>query len=117
MTNPHISQFPNDFTWGVATSSFQIEGSTFVDGRGESIWDRFCATEGKVKNNDHGEIACDHYTLFEKDIELMKSLGVQSYRFSIAWPRILPANGHVGRNRDRDDRVERHRDARCAPLA
>ena len=90
MTTPHISQFPADFTWGVATSSFQIEGSTFVDNRGESIWDRFCATEGKVKNGDHGEIACDHYNRFEEDIALMKSLGVRAYRFSIAWPRILP---------------------------
>ena len=90
MSIPNISQFPAGFTWGVATSSFQIEGATFVDGRGESIWDRFCATEGKVKNGDHGEIACDHYNRFEEDIALMKSLGVQSYRFSIAWPRILP---------------------------
>ena len=90
MTTPHISQFPEGFTWGVATSSFQIEGSTFVDNRGESIWDRFCATEGKVKNGDNGEVACDHYNRFEEDIALMKSLGVKAYRFSIAWPRILP---------------------------
>ncbi len=90
MSTPNISQFPNGFTWGVATSSFQIEGSTFVDERGESIWDRFCATEGKVKNGDNGEVACDHYNRFEEDIALMKSLGVKAYRFSIAWPRILP---------------------------
>ena len=95
MTTPHLSQFPTGFTWGVATSSFQIEGSTFVDGRGESIWDRFCATEGKVKNGDHGEIACDHYNRFAEDIALMKSLGVKAYRFSIAWPRILPSGSET----------------------
>lgn len=82
--------FPPDFRWGVATSSFQIEGATHVDGRGQSIWDTFCKTPGKVANGDHGDIACDHYNRYKEDIALMKSLGVQEYRFSIAWPRIQP---------------------------
>lgn len=78
------------FTWGVATSSFQIEGATSVGGRGESIWDRFCNTPDKVKNNDNGQMACDHFNRFQTDIELMKDLGVDAYRFSVAWPRIFP---------------------------
>jgi beta-glucosidase len=82
--------FPEQFLFGVATSSFQIEGYTNVDGRGESIWDRFCATEGKVKNGDDGTRACEHYVRYPEDIKLMKQLGVDAYRFSIAWPRILP---------------------------
>ena len=78
------------FIWGVATSSFQIEGATHVGGRGESIWDRFCNTPDKVKNKDNGDIACDHFHRYTSDIALMKSLGVQAYRFSVAWPRIFP---------------------------
>lgn len=85
-----MSKFPEDFKWGVATSSYQIEGATNVDGRGESIWDRFCATEGKVANGENGDIACDHYNLFAEDVALMKTLGVSTYRFSLAWPRLFP---------------------------
>jgi beta-glucosidase len=85
-----MSKFPQDFKWGVATSSYQIEGATNVDGRGESIWDRFCATEGKVANGENGDIACDHYNLFAEDVALMKTLGVSTYRFSLAWPRLFP---------------------------
>ena len=81
--------------WGAATASFQIEGATRVDGRGESIWDRFCATPGKVKNGDSGDPACDHYHRYRNDVVLMQSLGLQAYRFSIAWPRILPAGTGV----------------------
>lgn len=77
-------------TWGVATSSFQIEGATDIDNRGESIWDRFCSTPGKVKNGDTGEVACNHFHLYQDDIQLMKRLNVQAYRFSVAWPRIFP---------------------------
>ena len=80
----------NDFIWGVATSSYQIEGAHNIDGRGLSVWDVFSHTGGKVNNNDNGDIACDHYRLWEQDVELMKDLGVNSYRFSIAWPRIFP---------------------------
>ena len=78
------------FVWGVATSSFQIEGAVHIGGRGESIWDRFCRTPEKVKNSDNGDIACDHFHRYKEDIALMKSLGVQAYRFSVAWPRIFP---------------------------
>ena len=80
-----------DFTWGVSTSSFQIEGAAHVDGRGDSIWDVYCRQPGKVKNGDTGDVACDHYHRFREDIALMRELGVGAYRFSIAWPRVLPA--------------------------
>lgn len=82
--------FPEDFLWGSATSSYQIEGAHDADGKGESIWDRFSHTPGKVYNNDHGDIACDHYHRFREDIALMKEIGLDSYRFSISWPRIMP---------------------------
>jgi len=81
------------FTFGVATASFQIEGSSNADGRCESIWDRFCAIPGKVLNGDNGEPACDHYRRLEEDLDLIQSLGVDAYRFSIAWPRIEPSPG------------------------
>jgi beta-glucosidase len=80
----------NGFVWGAATAAFQIEGATKVDGRGESIWDRFAATEGKVAHGDTGDPACEHYYRWEHDLDLMRSLGLQGYRFSIAWPRIQP---------------------------
>src|SRR5450631_1560381 len=83
-------QFPDSFRWGAATASYQIEGAVHEDGRGESIWDRFCATPGKVFNNESGAIACDHYHRYQEDIQLMRELGLQAYRFSVAWPRILP---------------------------
>ncbi len=82
--------FPNNFLWGTATSSYQIEGAASEDGRGPSIWDTFCRTPGKVVNGDDGDVACDHYHRYPEDIELMAELGVQAYRFSIAWPRIFP---------------------------
>lgn len=85
-----MMQFPRDFLWGVATSSYQIEGAALADGRGESIWDRFSHTPGLVENGDTGDVACDHYNRYQADIDLMASLGVQAYRFSVAWPRILP---------------------------
>ena len=84
-------RFPKDFVWGVATSSYQIEGAAQTDGRGESIWDRFCATPGKIADATNGDIACDHYNRWADDLDLMKRLNMQAYRFSIAWPRILPA--------------------------
>lgn len=82
--------FPPNFTWGSATSAYQIEGGWNADGKGPSIWDVFCMIPGKVFNNDTGEVACDHYHRFEEDVALMKSLGIKAYRFSISWPRILP---------------------------
>ena len=83
-------QFPPDFAWGVATSSFQIEGATREDGRGESIWDRFCAQPGKIADGSNGDVACDHYHRLDEDLDLIAGLGVDLYRFSIAWPRVQP---------------------------
>ncbi|MEF3355300.1 GH1 family beta-glucosidase [Paenibacillus sp. GYB006] len=85
-----IFQFPSDFKWGTATASYQIEGATQEDGRGTSIWDTFAKTPGKVFNGDNGDVACDSYHKYEEDIALMKELGIKTYRFSIAWPRIIP---------------------------
>ena len=86
----NANRFPQNFLWGAATSSFQIEGATKAGGRGESIWDVFCREEGRVLNGDHGDIACGHYERWEQDLDLMASLGLKAYRFSIAWPRIFP---------------------------
>lgn len=83
-------QFPEGFAWGVATASYQIEGAYDEDGRGETIWDRYCAIPGNVLNGDDGKVACDHYHRYKEDVQLMKSMGIQAYRFSIAWSRILP---------------------------
>lgn len=85
-----MNGFPDNFVWGVATSSYQIEGAVEVDGRGPSIWDTFCRIPGKVKDGDNGDRACEHYWRFPEDVALMQSLGVRAYRFSIAWPRIFP---------------------------
>ena len=82
--------FPADFTFGSATASYQIEGAFDEDGRGPSIWDTFSKTPGKVFNGDTGDVADDHYHRLEEDLDLMSSLNLQAYRFSIAWPRIQP---------------------------
>jgi beta-glucosidase len=83
--------FPESFVWGASTSAYQIEGAVDADGRGQSIWDVFCHTPGKVKNGDTGDVACDHYHLWREDLDLLKRGGFSAYRFSTAWPRILPA--------------------------
>ena len=83
-------QFPDDFIFGVATSSYQIEGATKEDGRGASIWDAFCNMPGRVYKGHNGDVACDHYHLWEQDLDLIQALGVDAYRFSLAWPRIIP---------------------------
>lgn len=83
-------QFPKGFLWGSATASFQIEGATHADGRGDSMWDLFCRMPGRVLNGDTGAVACDHYHRYAEDVDLMAELGLQTYRFSIAWPRVLP---------------------------
>ncbi|MCD5322250.1 MULTISPECIES: GH1 family beta-glucosidase [Pontibacillus] len=88
-----MQRFKEDFIFGTATSSYQIEGAVNEAGRTPSIWDTFSLTPGKVNNGDTGDVACDHYNRFEEDIEIIKSLGVDSYRFSIAWPRVFPHEG------------------------
>jgi beta-glucosidase len=80
--------FPKGFFWGTATASYQIEGAWNEDGKGESVWDRFARTPGKIKNGDTGEVACDSYHRWREDIALMRAMNLNSYRFSIAWPRI-----------------------------
>lgn len=83
-------QFPPGFTWGVATSAFQIEGAAAEDGKGPSIWDTFCRNPANIKDGSNGDIACDHYHRYREDVALMASLGMQAYRFSVAWPRVQP---------------------------
>jgi beta-glucosidase len=82
--------FPSDFLWGAATSAYQIEGAVTEDGRGESIWDRFCTIPGAIKDGSSGAIACDHYHRVGDDIAVMQRLNLTAYRFSVAWPRVLP---------------------------
>jgi beta-glucosidase len=82
--------FPEGFAWGVATASYQIEGAPDADGRGPSTWDTFSHTPGNVFRGDTGDIACDSYHRYPEDIELISSLGLNSYRFSISWPRVQP---------------------------
>ena len=83
-------QFPEGFIWGGASASYQVEGAWNEDGKGESIWDRFSHTPGKIRTGDTGDTACDQYHRYRDDIALMKKLGLKSYRFSISWPRIFP---------------------------
>ena len=82
--------FPKGFLWGSATASYQVEGAVHADGRGPSIWDTFSHTKGKTNNGDTGDIANDHFHLYKQDVQLMKALGLKTYRFSVAWSRIFP---------------------------
>jgi beta-glucosidase len=84
------ADFPKGFCFGTASASYQIEGAVREDGRAPSIWDTFSHTPGKVKNGDHGDVACDHYHRWPEDLDLMKRLGLDAYRFSVAWPRVIP---------------------------
>ncbi|HJQ43803.1 MAG TPA: beta-glucosidase [Jatrophihabitantaceae bacterium] len=84
-------RFPADFVWGAATAAYQIEGAASEDGRAPSIWDTFSHTPGKVQNGDTGDVAVDHYHRYRDDVSLMAELGLRAYRFSIAWPRVVPA--------------------------
>jgi beta-glucosidase len=84
------ANFPEGFLWGIATSAFQVEGAWSEDGKGESIWDRFAHTTGKIKGGTNADVACDHYHRYPQDIEILKRLNQKSFRFSIAWPRIQP---------------------------
>jgi beta-glucosidase len=83
-------RFPDSFLWGCATAAYQIEGAAAQDGRKPSVWDAWSHMPGKTANGDTGDIACDHYHLYKQDIQLLKSLGVKAYRFSVAWPRVVP---------------------------
>jgi len=85
-----MSRFKDDFIWGAATSAYQIEGATNVDGRTDSIWDTFCRGKGNIRDYSSGEVACNHYENWQHDIGLMEQLGLQAYRFSISWSRIMP---------------------------
>jgi beta-glucosidase len=93
--------FPEGFLWGAATASYQIEGAAHEGGRGSSVWDDFSHTEGKVANGDTGDVACDHYHRVESDVKMMADLGLQSYRFSISWSRVLPN----GRGKPNDEGI------------
>jgi beta-glucosidase len=84
------TRFPADFVWGAATSAYQIEGAPLEDGAGPSIWQRFSHTPGKMTNGDTGDVACDHYHRYRDDVAVMRDLGLQAYRFSISWSRVLP---------------------------
>src|ERR1044072_4176699 len=83
-------RYPEGFVWGAATSAYQIEGAANVDGRGPSVWDTFCRTPGKVRNGETGDVAADHYHRWAEDLDMIKSLGIRSYRFSVSWSRVLP---------------------------
>ena len=94
-----MATFPKDFLWGAATSSYQVEGAAYEDGRGESIWDRFSKTPGKVANGESGDVAIDHYHRYPEDIKIMQELGLQGYRFSFSWPRMFPKGDGVREER------------------
>jgi len=87
--------FSNNFQWGVATASYQIEGSPYKAGGGSSVWDMFCRRPGAISDGSNGDVACDHYNRYQEDVGLMKSLGIPNYRLSVSWPRVIP--GGVGK--------------------
>src|SRR5215469_8874458 len=93
-------RFPDGFLWGAATAAYQIEGAPDADGKGPSIWDTFSHTPGKVYHGDTGDVATDSYHRYPEDIELLRRLGVGAYRFSVSWPRILPAGRSSSGNSD-----------------
>jgi beta-glucosidase len=86
----HLHRFPDDFVWGVATSAFQIEGAATEDGKGPSIWDRFCRQPGVIADGSNGDVACEHVHRWQQDLDLIADLGVDAYRFSVSWPRVRP---------------------------
>jgi len=90
MTSPLSDRFPPDFLFGLATAAYQIEGATREDGRKPCIWDAFSNMPGRVFQGHNGDVACDHYHRWEEDLDLIKAMGADAYRFSIAWPRVIP---------------------------
>ncbi len=85
-----LESLPGDFVWGAATSAYQVEGAHDVDGRTPSIWDIFCRLPGAIDGGDTGDVACDHYHRWPEDLDLLAELGVDAYRLSVAWPRVIP---------------------------
>ena len=85
-----IDRFPPGFAWGAATSAYQIEVAVVVDGRGPSIWDTYSHTPGMTEDGGTGDVACDHFHRLDEDLDLMASMGLGAYRFSVAWPRVQP---------------------------
>lgn len=83
-------QFPENFTWGAAAASYQIEGAAYEDGKGLSVWDTMCRQPGRVWNQHNGDVACDHYHRYKEDVGLMKEIGLRAYRLSVSWPRVIP---------------------------
>ncbi len=86
-------KFPKDFEWGTATSAYQIEGAWKEDGKGISVWDKLSHQKGNIRNGDNGDISCDHYNRFKEDVQIMKEMGIKTYRFSVSWSRIFPKGG------------------------
>ncbi|HEX3806353.1 MAG TPA: GH1 family beta-glucosidase [Gaiellaceae bacterium] len=97
-----MKHFPDGFLWGASTSAYQIEGAVDIDGRGPSIWDTFSHTPGKIDGGGTGDVACDHYRRWREDVDLIASLGLNAYRFSLAWPRLFPAGDGVREQRGFD---------------
>ncbi|HEY9379273.1 MAG TPA: family 1 glycosylhydrolase, partial [Jiangellaceae bacterium] len=87
----NLAALPSDFAWGTSTAAYQIEGAVGEDGRGRSIWDTFSHTPGRTRDGDAGDVAADHYHRWREDVDIMRELGLNAYRFSIGWPRIQPA--------------------------
>lgn len=83
-------EFKNDFVWGAATAAYQLEGAAYSDGKGASVWDMFCEQPGKIFEGHSGLVACDHYNRYKEDVSIMKEIGINAYRFSVSWPRIIP---------------------------
>lgn len=108
-----MTRLPRDFTFGVSTASYQIEGAVDADGRGRSIWDDFCDRPGAIRDSSSGQVACDSYHRYDEDLTLMSELGVDAYRFSVAWPRVIPEGSGVV-NQAGLDHYDRLVDALCA---
>uniref|UniRef100_A0A3Q3WEG9 Uncharacterized protein n=1 Tax=Mola mola TaxID=94237 RepID=A0A3Q3WEG9_MOLML len=101
------NMFPSDFAWGAATAAYQIEGGWQAGGKGPSIWDTFCHVKGRVFGDHNGDVGCNSYELWEKDLECIRQLGLTHYRLSLSWARLLPdgTTGHVNRKAIEEDGV------------